>query len=77
MDSKFYLGKWIQSKAIKGYVADTGDQLNGRVWLVLCPWHHCAYGWMETRMGTHVMPRDVQFLDQEEAALYVLGNLGK
>jgi hypothetical protein len=73
-----YEGKWIQSKAVKGYVIDTNGYLTSdMIRLALCPWYHCAFGWVGSVMVVSVMPRDVQFLDQEEAALFTLSNLGK
>lgn len=75
-------GKWIQSRAVKGYVIDASPWSwqwanESRIWVTLCPWYHCAFGWMETRMVIRVAPQELQFLDQEEATLYILSNLGK
>jgi hypothetical protein len=75
-----YRDNWIQSKAIKGYVTDifyTYKRPMDWASLILCPWYHCAFGWVKTSMTISGPSSDIEFLDQEEVALLTLGNLGK
>lgn len=72
--------QWIQTKAVKGYVIQQTEPWVHRpeeyVCLLLNPWYHCAFGWQDKCMNVNVYVRDVQPLDQEEAALHILGHIG-